>query len=209
MDALSKLINALRCLPGIGPKSAQRMAYHLLQNNRAQGLHLAACLDAAMQQVQHCQRCNNYTSQALCKICQNQTRNTQLLCVVEGPADLAAIEQTGIYTGYYYVLMGRLSPLDGIGPKQLELHKLETTIKQNNIKELILALSPTIEGQTTVHFIQNMIKSIPMSPVITQPAQGIPSGGELEFLDSNTIGNALRNRATLYRENICSAQEQK
>ena len=193
MDALSRLINALRCLPGVGPKSAQRMAYHLLNNNRSKGLHLASCLDTAMQQVKYCQRCNNYTSDTLCNICQKNNRDSTLLCVVEGPSDVTAIEQTGMYCGYYYVLMGKLSPLEGIGPKQLALEGLEGIVAQGDIQEIILALSPTVEGQTTVHFIQNMLKLHPVS--ITQPAQGIPSGSELEFLDSNTIGNALRNRA--------------
>ena len=192
MNVLLRLINAFRCLPGVGPKSAQRLAYHLLQNNRHKGLHLADCLTEAMQQVVHCQRCNNYTIETICGICQHSGRDTRLLCVVESPSDLNAIEQTGAYSGNYYVLMGRLSPLDGIGPQQLSLAKLENIVAEGVINELILALSPTVEGQTTVQFIKNMLESHKIN--ITQPAQGIPVGGELEFLDSNTISNALRNR---------------
>ena len=193
MDALSRLIDALRCLPGIGPKSAQRMAFHLLQYQRQRGLHLAACLEDAMQNIHHCQRCNNHTTEVLCSLCQNQNRDKTTLCVVESPADVAAIEQSNAYQGGYYVLMGKISPLDGIGPEDIGLPKLQELIIHENIQEIILALSPTIEGQTTIHFIQTLLR--PLSLHISQLAHGIPNGGELEFLDSSTIGNALRNRA--------------
>jgi len=195
MDALSRLVDALRCLPGVGPKSAQRMAFQLLQHQRQRGLHLASCLDDAMNNITHCKRCNNYTTQEYCSICQNKNRDLTLLCVVESPADVAAIEHSSAYQGSYYVLMGRISPLDGIGPENIGLPQLKKLVGDEGIKEVILALSPTIEGQTTIHFIQELLR--PNSVQISQLAHGIPSGGELEFLDGNTIGSALRNRAAL------------
>ena len=195
MDALSRLVDALRCLPGIGPKSAQRMVFHLLQHQRQRGLHLASCLEDAMRNIHHCERCNNHTTADLCMLCQNGERDFTTLCIVESPADVAAIEQSNVYRGCYYVLMGKISPLDGIGPEDIHLPKLEQLIIRENIQEVILALSPTIEGQTTIHFIHELLR--PHTLHISQLAHGIPTGGELEFLDSNTIGNALRNRAIL------------
>lgn len=196
MDALSHLVDALRCLPGVGPKSAQRMVFHLLQHQRQRGLHLASCLEEAMLKIQHCQRCNNYTTEELCSLCQNNKRDVAVLCVVENPADVAAIEQSNAYNGCYYVLMGKISPLDGIGPEDIGLPKLQQLIIREKIAEVILALSPTIEGQTTIHFIRELLQ--PHAVSISQLAHGIPTGGELEFLDSHTIGSALRNRATLH-----------
>jgi recombination protein RecR len=194
-DTISRLVDALRCLPGVGPKSAQRMVFHLLQHQRQRGLHLAACLEDAMQNVRHCQRCNNHTTEALCLICDNQQRDFSTLCIVETPADVAAIEQTKAYQGCYFVLMGKISPLDGIGPDDIHLPQLQRLMSSEGICEVILALSPTIEGQTTIHFIQDFLKEYPVQ--ISQLAHGIPNGGELEYLDSNTIGSALPNRATL------------
>ncbi len=196
MDALSHLVDALRCLPGVGPKSARRMVFHLLQHQRQRGLHLASCLDEAMRNIAHCQRCNNYTTQLICTICQDATRDANTLCVVEGPADVAAIEQSRAYHGCYYVLMGKISPLDGVGPENIGLPGLQQLVASAGIQEVILALSPTIEGQTTIHFIQALLR--PHAVHISQLAHGIPSGGELEFLDGNTIGSALRNRAGLH-----------
>lgn len=195
MDVLSRLVDALRCLPGVGPKSAQRMVFHLLQHQRQRGLHLASCLEEAMINIHHCQRCNNHTTEELCALCRNQERDATTLCIVEHPADVAAIEQSNVYNGCYYVLMGKISPLDGIGPDDIGLPKLQQLIIDANIREVILALSPTIEGQTTIHFIRELLKSHTVA--ISQLAQGIPTGGELEFLDSYTIGSALRNRAIL------------
>ncbi|MBA3536423.1 MAG: recombination protein RecR [Tatlockia sp.] len=195
MDALSRLVDALRCLPGIGPKSAQRMVFHLLQYQRQRGLHLASCMEQAMHAIHHCKRCNNYTEHDLCKLCQNPERDLSLICIVENPADIAAIEQSNAFNGGYYVLMGKISPLDGLGPDDIGLPQLRELVIGENIKEVILALSPTIEGQTTVHFIHELLRD--QSVHISQLAHGIPSGGELEFLDGNTIGNALRNRATV------------
>ncbi|KTC87310.1 MULTISPECIES: recombination mediator RecR [Legionella] len=193
MDTLSRLVDALRCLPGVGPKSAQRMVFHLLQHQRQRGLHLAACLEQAMLSIRHCKRCNNYTEQDLCKLCQNPVRDLSMICIVENPADVAAIEQSNAFNGGYYVLMGKISPLDGLGPEDIGLPQLRDLIVNEGIKEVILALSPTIEGQTTVHFIHELLHEYPLH--ISQLAHGIPSGGELEFLDGNTISNALRNRA--------------
>lgn len=195
MDTLNRLVEAFRCLPGVGPKSAQRMVFHLLQHQRQRGLNLAACLEQAMKDISHCQRCNNYTEQTLCTLCQNSNRDSSLLCVVESPADVSAIEQSNAFQGKYFVLMGKISPLDGLGPDDIGLPRLKNLIIEENIKEIILALSPSVEGQTTVHFINQLLREEPVN--ISQLAHGIPSGGELEFLDGNTIGNALRNRAVI------------
>lgn len=196
MDVLTRLVDALRILPGVGPKSAQRMVFHLLQNQRQQGLLLAECLENAMNNIGQCETCNTYTETPLCRICQNHNRENHMLCVVENPADVLAIEQTNAYKGKYFVLMGKISPLDGIGPDDIALPKLKETIENQGVREVILALSPSIEGQTTIHFIHQLLQNQPIT--ISQLAHGIPSGGELEFLDSNTIGNALRNRALLH-----------
>ncbi|MDR3442226.1 MAG: recombination mediator RecR [Legionella sp.] len=195
MDMLNRLVEALRCLPGVGPKSAQRMVFHLLQHQRQRGLNLASCLEQAMSQIKHCQRCMNYTEQELCVLCQNPRRDSSLLCVVESPADVSAIEQSNSFQGKYFVLMGKISPLDGLGPDDIGLPKLRDLIIAESIQEVILALSPSVEGQTTIHFIHQLLRDQPIN--ITQLAHGIPSGGELEFLDGNTIGNALRNRAVI------------
>ncbi|KTD62514.1 recombination mediator RecR [Legionella spiritensis] len=195
MSALNRLVEALRCLPGIGPKSAQRMAYHLLQYQRQRGLHLAACLEEAMQKISHCRQCNNYTEETLCSLCRNPARDFTQLCVVESPADVAAIEQSNAFSGGYFVLMGKISPLDGLGPEDIGLHRLAGLITDLQVQEVILALSPSVEGQTTVHFIYELLQNSEVR--ISQLAHGIPSGGELEFLDGNTISSALRNRATV------------
>jgi len=195
MDTLNRLVEALRCLPGVGPKSAQRMVFHLLQHQRQRGLNLAACLEQAMNNIQHCQRCNNYTELDLCFLCKNPDRDASVLCVVESPADVSAIEQSNYFHGKYFVLMGKISPLDGLGPEDIGLPRLKNLIIEENIKEVIIALSPSIEGQTTVHFIHQLLSDQPIH--ISQLAHGIPSGGELEFLDGTTIGNALRNRAAI------------
>lgn len=195
MDALSRLVEALRCLPGVGPKSAQRMVFHLLQHQRQRGLHLATCLTEAMSTIGHCTQCNNYTTQAICTICEDDNRDLTTLCVVEGPTDVTAIEQSMVYRGRYYVLMGKISPIDGIGPEDIGLDRLETYIRDANIQEVMLALSPSIEGQTTMHFIQERLQAHKVK--ISQLAHGIPSGGELAFLDGHTIGSAIRNREEL------------
>lgn len=195
MDTLKRLVDALQSLPGVGPKSAQRMVFHLLQHQRQRGLHLAACLEQAMKTIGHCQRCNNYSEDTVCELCRNPRRDSSLLCVVANPADVAAIEQSNAFQGLYFVLMGKISPLDGLGPEEIGLPKLKQLIFDQQIKEVILALNPSIEGQTTVHFINQLINK--ESIHLSQLAHGIPSGGELEFLDGNTIGSALRNRAMI------------
>lgn len=193
MDALSRLADALRCLPGVGPKSAQRMVYHLLQHQRQRGLHLASCLEKAMRLIRHCRRCNNYTENEICSLCLNPDRDLATICIVENSADVAAIEQSNAFRGSYYVLMGKISPLDGLGPEDIGLPQLRELVIRENIQEVIFALSPTIEGQTTVHFIHELLRDCPVH--LSQLAHGIPFGGELEFLDGNTISNALKNRA--------------
>lgn len=192
MDPLSRLIDALRCLPGVGPKSAQRMAFNLLQYQRQRGLHLASCLDEAMRSITNCKRCNNYTAQDRCSICQSPDRDVKTICIVESPADVIAVEQSSAYNGLYYVLMNKISPLDGIGPEDIGLPHLQQRVVNEGIEEVIFALSPSVEAQTTIHFISESLR--PYSVRISQLAHGIPSGGELEFMDSNTIGSALRNR---------------
>ncbi|BCA96854.1 recombination protein RecR [Legionella antarctica] len=148
-----------------------------------------------MNDIRHCDRCNNFTEKSLCNLCQNSNRDPSVLCVVESPADVSAIEQSNAFQGKYFVLMGKISPLDGLGPDDIGLPRLKNLILQEEIKEVILALSPGVEGQTTVHFIHQLLREEPIN--ISQLAHGIPSGGELEFLDGNTIGSALRNRATI------------
>jgi len=192
MTIVEQLTQALRCLPGVGPKSAQRMVYHLLQHQRERGLTLANCLESAMKNVIHCSRCRNFTEHPLCHLCQNTSRDKQSLCVVETPADLIAIESSQAFKGFYFVLMGKISPLDGLGPDDIGLPKLKQRIIEENIQEVILALSPTVEGQTTMIYIQQLLKDRNIS--ISQLAHGIPSGGELEFLDGHTITAALKNR---------------
>ena len=195
MDTLSRLVDALRCLPGVGPKSAQRMVFYLLQHQRQRGLHLAQCLQDAMRNIQNCTSCNNYTTDMVCSICQDTKRDKKTLCIVESPADVAAIEESGHYQGFYYVLMNKISPLDGIGPEDIGLPQLQEKITTDKIEEAIIALSPTLEGQTTIHFIRQALCS--QAVKVSQLAHGIPSGGELEYLDSNTITCALRNRSFL------------
>lgn len=196
MDALSQVVDALRCLPGVGPRSAQRMVLHLLQHHRQRGIHLAKCLQEAMQNVKNCNSCNNYTTFDLCNICSDLTRDDSKICVVESPTDVIAIEQAMVYKGKYFVLMGKISPINGIGPEEIKLDKLFTTVKNSNtINEVIMALAPSIEGQTTIHYITDMLKSLSIK--VSQIAHGIPSGSDLNFLDSNTISSALRNRETL------------
>lgn len=195
MDTLLRLVDALRCLPGVGPKSAQRMVFHLLQHQRERGLHLAECLSTAMTAISHCEICNNYTTEAMCNLCQTPDRDPHTICIVESPADVIALEQCMLYRGRYFVLMGKISPLDGIGPDEIGLPRLRAYVEQSHIQEVILALSPSIEGRTTVHFIQEHLRTLPIK--ISQLAHGIPSGGELALLDGNTIGSAFRNRECL------------
>jgi recombination protein RecR len=191
-NRLDELTEALRCLPGVGPKSAQRMCYHLLQHGRKNALHLAKSLTMAMEHIKHCQRCNNFCENDCCPICSDDKRTRQLLCIVESPNDLATIEQTQTFKGTYFVLMGRLSPLDGIGPEQIGLPKLEQLIQKESVSEIIFALNPSIESEATIHYISNLLTGTTIK--FSQLARGIPLGSELEYLDINTIAKALKDR---------------
>ncbi|MBY0377297.1 MAG: recombination mediator RecR [Gammaproteobacteria bacterium] len=188
---IDKLITQLRCLPGVGPKSAQRMAFQLLARNRPAAKQLAEALLAAMDQVGHCDRCRTFSETARCQLCANPRRDQNLLCVVESPADLLAIEQTGFH-GLYFVLMGHLSPLDGIGPEQLGLGLLKQRFQTETIGELIIATNPTVEGEATAHYIHEL--SRPYQLHVTRIAHGVPLGGELEFIDGGTLARALSSR---------------
>ncbi len=193
---LDKLIQSLRCLPGVGQRSAQRMAFYLLEENqRKRGLTLAETLSEALHAIKHCDLCQTYTEESRCKICASTSRDPHLLCVVESPADVMAIEQTHSYRGRYHVLMGHLSPLDGIGPEQLGVDKLFNRFKEETIEEVILATNPTVEGEATAHYIASQCKHLPVK--ITRLAHGVPMGGELEYIDGNTLMHALKARETL------------
>lgn len=193
---LTQLIESLRCLPGVGQKSAQRMAFHLLERQRDNGLKLADSLTQAITNVGHCKRCRTFSEEELCRICTHAQRDESLLCVVESPADVLAIEQTGSYRGRYFVLMGHLSPLDGIGPEDLGLDKFHNMLSQENpIKEVILATNPTVEGEATAHYIASMLKKLNIKA--TRIAHGVPLGGELEYVDGGTLMHALAGREEL------------
>jgi recombination protein RecR len=192
---IDQLIEALRCLPGVGPKTAQRMAFYLLDRNRENGKHLAKTVAQAMQQIGYCESCRTFSETKTCKICSNPNRDPSLLCVVETPADVIAIEQTVTYRGYYFVLMGHLSPLDGIGPNELGLNQLQKKLNAADVREIIIATNHTVEGEATAHYISEMAK--PLKLQISRIAHGVPLGGELEFVDSRTLAGALANRIAL------------
>ena len=191
---LDELIAALRCLPGVGPKSAQRMAYHLLQRDRAGALRLADSLQRAATNVQHCSRCNNFSELDVCEMCASGRREEGLLCVVEMPADLLMIEQTRCYQGMYYVLMGRLSPLDGVGAKELHLDRFVKRVQQHPC-EVILATNFTVEGDATAHYLATLLQSLGVK--VSRIARGLPVGGELEQVDSGTLAQAVLERREL------------
>ncbi|MCG8314015.1 MAG: recombination mediator RecR [Pseudomonadales bacterium] len=192
---IDELIQALRCLPGVGPKSAQRMALHLLERDREGASTLSQALQTAVEQVGHCQRCRTFCESELCAICRDQSRSSGLLCVVETPADLMAIEQAGIYRGTYFVLMGHLSPIDGIGPADIGMDLLAERFQEGDIEEVILATGTTVEGEATAHYVFDLAKSHGVAA--TRIAHGVPLGGELEYVDSNTIGLAFSGRKSL------------
>lgn len=189
---LRELIDALRCLPGVGPKSAQRMAFHLLNTQRDAAVTLSGALAAAAEDVGLCTRCRMLTEQSLCPVCATTSRDATQLCVVESPADVAAVEQSGSFRGYYFVLLGHLSPLDGIGPEQLGLDVLEARLAERDVKELIVATNPTVEGEATAHFLAQMAARYEVRP--TRIAHGVPVGGELEYVDGGTLSHALAGR---------------
>ena len=190
---LEQLISALRCLPGVGAKTAQRMSYYLLERDRDGGRRLAKVLAQAMEHIGHCQRCRTLTESEVCQLCANPQREGSLLCVVETPADLAIIEAAIDYRGLYFVLGGRLSPLDGIGPQEIGLDQLDRRFAEGEVKEVILATNATVEGEATAQYIHDMAKARNIRT--TRIAQGVPMGGELEYVDSATLAHAFRGRA--------------
>ncbi len=189
---LTQLIDSLKLLPGVGQKSAQRMALHLLKVDRHKAMKLGQNICEAVEKIQHCSQCRNYTEQDLCEICCNPNRKSTQMCVVETPTDLMAIENGTSYNGVYFVLMGKLSPLDGVGPDQLGLDKLEARLQSGDLEEIILATSSTMEGEVTAHVIAEMAKQNGLRT--TRLAQGVPIGGELEYIDLNTLSQALDTR---------------
>jgi len=193
--SLVRLIEALRCLPGVGPKTAQRMAFHVLEKDRQGGAALAESLQRALTSVGRCQRCRMFADADLCPVCASPARDRSLLCIVESPADVAAIEQSGSFRGCYFVLMGHLSPLDGIGPDELGFAQLETLLAEGSVKEAILATNTTVEGDATAHVIAEIAarRQVKSSRI----AHGVPVGGELEYVDGGTLAHALAGRQTL------------
>ena len=189
---LDRLVQALRVLPGVGPRSAQRIAYHLLQYDREGAQSLAQALEAALATVRRCARCHNFTEEEICALCRSPRRDPSLLCVVETPADLAMVEQTLSYSGMYFVLMGRLSPLDGIGPRDIGLDRLIARAADGEVREVILATNFTNEGEATAHYIAEMLRSRDIK--VSRIARGVPLGGELEYVDASTISQALLDR---------------
>lgn len=193
--SIEQLITAFKKLPGVGQKSAQRMALYLLERNRPAAESLAHALNKAIATVQYCQQCHNLCDQPLCQLCTNFKRNQHLLCIVESPSDVIAIEQSHSYNGLYFVLQGHLSPIDGIGPEHLGLEQLKERLSQQSIKEIILATNCTVEGEATAHYILALIK--PFNILATRIAHGIPLGGELEYTDTGTIAQAITQRSTI------------
>jgi recombination protein RecR len=191
-QGLERLIEALRVLPGVGPRSAQRMAYHLLQHDRAGAEQLAQALAGALAGVRRCVKCNNFSEEEMCALCRSPRRDAALLCVVETPADLAMVEQTLSYSGMYFVLMGRLSPLDGVGPRDIGLDRLQARAAEGEVQEVILATNFTNEGEATAHYIAEMLRSRGIK--VSRIARGVPLGGELEYVDAGTISQALLDR---------------
>jgi recombination protein RecR len=191
-SSLDELIQALRCLPGVGPKSAMRMAYHLLQRDHPGAERLSAALAASLSRIRHCGRCNTFTEEEVCALCASARRDPSLLCVVESPADLLMMEQTQSYGGLYFVLMGRLSPLDGVGPREIHLDRLLKRATDGVVREVILATNFTVEGEATAHYVAEMLggKGLRVSRI----ARGLPVGGELEHVDAGTLAQALIER---------------
>ncbi len=194
---LQELINRLRALPGVGPKSAQRMALHLLERDRSGAQNLAVALEQAVERIGECRVCRNLSEDKICAICEDGTRDSSVVCVLESPVDLMAVEQAGGFNGVYFVLKGHLSPIDGIGPDELGLEQLFERVDQGQISELILATNPTVEGEATAHYIAEQLQQSPVN--ITRIAHGVPVGGELEFVDGGTLAHAFAGRRSLKR----------
>jgi recombination protein RecR len=194
-SSLEELIDALRCLPGVGPKSAQRMAYHLLQRDHAGAARLAAGLSRALELIKHCERCNTFTEEPVCALCRSPRRDARFLCVVETPADMLMMEQAECYQGLYFVLMGRLSPLDGVGPKDIHLDRLLTRADDGVVREVIVATNFTMEGEATAHYIAELLLARNLE--VSRIARGLPVGGELEHVDSGTLAQAVIERRTI------------
>ena len=195
---LQDLVNAFKGLPGIGVKSAQRIVFNLIQQNQEKALFLSDAIKNALDNINECSNCRMYTDSEVCEICSDQKRDSALLCVIKSPADMIAIENSMSFNGRYFVLMGKLSPLDGIGPDQLKLDKLESIIKDGSVKEIILANSPTIEGEATASYILSLIEDTDIEA--TRIAYGVPMGGELEYVDSSTLTQALNNRSLVTKK---------
>lgn len=189
---VERLIEAFRCLPGVGPRSAQRMAFHLLERDRDGGREIARALDEAVDKVRHCARCRMFTEEELCGICRSSSRDDSVICVVETPADVMAVEQSTAYRGRYFVLMGHLSPLDGIGPDELGLDVLEERLADDAVKEIILATNPTVEGEATASYLHERAREHGVRA--SRIAHGVPVGGELEYVDSGTLAHAFQGR---------------
>jgi len=189
---IDDLISALRCLPGVGPKSAQRMVLHLLEHDRPGAARLAHSLDKAIEGVGRCRRCRNLTEEPVCSICRNPRRDGAILCVVETPADVIAIEQAGGYQGKYFVLLGRLSPIDGIGPEEIGMDQLTEQLQEGEVREVILATNPTMEGETTAFYISERARELGVT--VSRIAHGVPLGGELEYVDGGTLAHAFSSR---------------
>ncbi|MBT8131109.1 MAG: recombination mediator RecR [Gammaproteobacteria bacterium] len=189
---LQQLIDALRCLPGVGPKTAQRMAFHLLERGRDGAAHIAQSISAALEHIGHCQKCRMLTEDEICNICASSSRDDTVMCVVETPADVIAVEQSAAYKGLYFVLMGHLSPLDGIGPDELGMDLMQQRMSEGSIREVILATNPTVEGEATAHYIAELATRAGLKS--TRIAHGVPIGGELEFVDGGTLTHAFAGR---------------
>ena len=192
---LEQLIEAFRVLPGVGRKTAQRMAYHVLERERDGGKRLAETLQSAIDKVGHCERCRDFSEDAVCATCASPAREAQLLCAVESPADLLAIEQATGYRGRYFVLQGRLSPLDGIGPRELGLDLLSSRLAEGEVRELIIATNPTVEGEATAHYLAQLARQHGVRP--SRLAHGVPLGGELEYVDRGTLSHAFGSRSEM------------
>ena len=192
---IDQLIEAFRCLPGVGPKSAQRMTLHLLERNRSGGKKLSESLTVAINEVGNCIQCRTLTEEDICRICASKSRNHAICCVVESPADIFAIEQSGSFRGIYFVLMGHLSPIDGIGPEQLGINQLLDKVKNNDIEEVIIACNPNVEGDATTYYIAEQLKNFNVQ--VSRIAHGVPVGGELEFVDGGTLTHAFAGRTSM------------